>query len=506
MSWLADLSIRRKLVAIVTLSTALALVLANGALLAWDFVNYRVDLQNDLESVAAIVGANSTAALEFGDPETAAELLSSLEAQNHVRWAAIYDADGVVFARFSRPPAPPPPVTPPPDGAREMDRGLEVTRPIMLKGTRVGTIAVRGSLVALYDRMWRRAVTVAVVLLGAALLALLLTQRLQRLVSDPLLRLAAVARAVSAERNYSLRASAATRDEIGLVVVAFNDMLAQIEQRDADLSAAKALLEERVAERTEQLRRELEVRQAAERELARRNEELTQTNRELDDFAYIASHDLKEPLRGIHNYSQFLLEDYGASVDDEGRGKMRTLIRLSRRMEMLIDSLLHYSRLGRGDVTFTTVETANLVFETLDTLSLLLKEKNVEVRIPEPLPPVRGDRDQLGEVFANLLTNAVKYNDKARRSVEIGTAEPDSIPDTHVAFYVRDNGIGIAERHQESVFRIFKRLHGRDEYGGGTGAGLTIVRKIIDRHHGRVWIESTPGEGTTVWFSLPKGV
>jgi len=145
------------------------------------------------------------------------------------------------------------------------------------------------------------------------------------------------------------------------------------------------------------------------------------------------------------------------------------------------------------------------VFETIDTLSLMLQERQVDVRVPGPLPTVRGDRDQLGEVFANLLTNAVKYNDKERRCVEIGTAEAASIPETHVALYVRDNGIGIAERHHESVFRIFKRLHGRDEYGGGTGAGLTIVRKIIDRHHGRVWIESTPGEGTTVWFSLPKG-
>ena len=506
MSWLGDLSIRRKLVAIVTLSTATALVIANGALLAWDFLNYRSDLQDELRAAASIVGSNSTAAIRFGDPKTAGELLSSLGAQEHVQWAVIYDADDEVFAQYQRPSASVPPERPPPDGDRFTPAAAETASPIVLDGIRIGTIAIRASLRTLYWRMARRAATVAAILVGGGLLALLLTQRLQRLVSDPLLRLADVARAVSAEKNYSLRASAKTRDEIGLLVGAFNDMLARIEQRDAELLAITEQLEQRVAERTTQLEQELLVRHEAQRELARRNEELVQMNQELDDFAYIASHDLKEPLRGIHNYAEFLLEDYGDVVPEEGRGKLRTLIRLSRRMEALIDSLLHYSRLGRGDLALSMVDTDGLVAETLDTLALMLKEQRVEVRMPRPLPVVRADRDRLGEVFANLITNAVKYNDKERRWIEIGTVVTPGAAPGEVTFYVRDNGIGIAERHLETVFRIFKRLHGRDEFGGGTGAGMTIVRKIIERHEGRVWIESTPGEGTTVLFSLPGRV
>jgi light-regulated signal transduction histidine kinase (bacteriophytochrome) len=174
-------------------------------------------------------------------------------------------------------------------------------------------------------------------------------------------------------------------------------------------------------------------------------------------------------------------------------------------MELLIDSLLHYSRLGRGDLTFTRVDVNALVSEVLDSHALMLREARVAVRIPDPLPTVRADRDRLGEVFANLITNAVKYNDKPERWIEIGTAARSERAD-HVTFYVRDNGIGIPERHLDVVFRIFKRLHGREEFGGGTGAGLTIVRKIVERHGGRVWIESTSGEGTTVLFSLPRGV
>jgi signal transduction histidine kinase len=502
-SWLANLSIRRKLFAIVAATCAVALLLANGALLAWDFMSYREDLRDDLHSAAAIVGSNSTAAIKFADPDTAAELLSSLAAQSHVTWAAIYDDDRQLFARYVRTRAAPPPRRPPVDGARFVDGDIEVTEPIVLHGARVGTIAVRGSLEVLYGRMWRRAGTVTLLMILAGLFAVLMTRRLQRLVSEPLLQLTHVARAVTANQNYSLRATAASRDEIGLLVDAFNDMLAQIERRDAELLAAKQMLEQRVEERTAQLQEELSVRLQAERELAQRNAELEQTNQQLDDFAYIASHDLKEPLRGIHNYAQFLVEDYGGTLDEEGQNKLHTLIRLSRRMETLIDSLLHYSRLGRSELTVTPVDLNELLSEVRDTLAWVLKERHVDIRVPRPLPVIRADRDRIGEVLANLISNAAKYNDKTRPWVEIGTAEPQNDPH-ELTLYVRDNGIGIAERHVETVFRIFKRLHGRDEFGGGTGAGLTIVRKIVEQHRGRAWIASVPGVGTTVFFTLSR--
>ncbi|WP_414542792.1 ATP-binding protein [Nostoc sp. CCY0012] len=234
-------------------------------------------------------------------------------------------------------------------------------------------------------------------------------------------------------------------------------------------------------------------------ELAQLNIELERSNHELDAFAYIASHDLKEPLRGIHNYSNFLIEDYGETLNAEGKTKLQTLIRLTQRMEDLIDSLLHFSRLGRVDLSMQQTDLNYLVNRSLDLLSARIEQMQVEIRIPRSLPTVYCDRVQVGEVFNNLIANSIKYNDKAEKIIEIGYIDESLAP---ITFYVRDNGIGIKEKHFDSIFRIFKRLHGPSKYGGGTGAGLTITKKIVERHGGKIWVESTYGEGSTFYFTL----
>ncbi|MDM9380107.1 ATP-binding protein [Chlorogloeopsis sp. ULAP01] len=235
-------------------------------------------------------------------------------------------------------------------------------------------------------------------------------------------------------------------------------------------------------------------------ELAKLNFELERSNQELDAFAYIASHDLKEPLRGIHNYSNFLIEDYGEILNEEGKAKLKTLIRLTQRMEDLIDSLLRFSRLGRVDLMLQQIDLNIVLQRILDLLGARIEETGAVISIPRPLPIVYCDRIQLGEVFSNLITNAIKYNDKAEKLVEIGYMEASET----VTFYVQDNGIGIREKHFEAIFRIFKRLHSPNKYGGGTGAGLTIAKKIVERHGGKIWVESTYGEGSTFYFTLQK--
>lgn len=168
-------------------------------------------------------------------------------------------------------------------------------------------------------------------------------------------------------------------------------------------------------------------------------------------------------------------------------------------MEALIDSLLHFSRVGRVELSTRPTDLNELVRAALESLQITLREEKVEIRVPRPLPTVRCDRVRVGEVFHNLITNAIKYNDKPAKWVEVGCQEAAGRP---TVFHVRDNGIGIPQKHHEAIFRIFKRLHGRDKYGGGTGAGLTIVKKIVARHGGRIWVESRPGEGTTFYFTL----
>jgi light-regulated signal transduction histidine kinase (bacteriophytochrome) len=231
-------------------------------------------------------------------------------------------------------------------------------------------------------------------------------------------------------------------------------------------------------------------------ELASLNRELAQSNIELDSFAYVASHDLKEPVRGIHNYSVLLQQSAQDRLSETEKARLDTILRLTVRMDDLIESLLQYSRVGRVDMALRPVDLNQVVREALDLLGPRIAETAATIQVGE-LPTVVCDRVRIREVFFNLILNALKYNDRKEKRVEVGFLEMEGI------FFVRDNGIGIEAENFEDIFRIFKRLHGRDEYGGGTGTGLTIARKVVERHGGRMWVESTPYVGSKFCFTLP---
>jgi signal transduction histidine kinase len=497
---LRDIPVRRKVVLIIMLVAGGALLLAGAALILADQWRFRADMKQDLATLAEIIARNSTAAVEFQDRNDAGETLDALAAKPPIVAAGIYLEDGSLLKGYHRAGGQArPPSRPGPDGTVFGAGSLTLFSKIVRDGRRIGTVYLESDLSEMTARLRLQTMTVTAVFLASGFAALLFSSVLQRAISRPILHLSETARAVSERRDYAIRAEKQGADEIGQLVDAFNQMLEQIQVRDSELLRAKEDLEKRVQERTVELRQELAERRRAERELAERNAELHRSNQDLDDFAYIASHDLKEPLRGIHNFSVFLLEDYGERFDDEGRSKLETLTRLSRRMEVLIDSLLHFSRLGRVDLAIDDVDLNEVAAEVIDSLAIHLRENGVEVRLPRPLPVVRCDRVRVRELLYNLVVNAAKYNDKPEKHIEIG-----SVGEAPPALYVRDNGIGIQAKHFDSIFRIFKRLHGRDKFGGGTGAGLTIVKKIVERHNGRIWVESTYGEGTTVYFTLAK--
>lgn len=245
--------------------------------------------------------------------------------------------------------------------------------------------------------------------------------------------------------------------------------------------------------------------------LAELNADLTRSNEELDAFAYIASHDLKEPLRGIHRYAHLLLEN-ATTLDEENRARVDGLMRLTLRMDSLLDSLLHFSRVGRTALVMAEMDLDGVLAEALEMVRARSDDARAEISVPRPLPAVRGDWVRVREIFVNLLSNALKYTGRPGVRIEVGylaSGEPGERPNCpegaahHLIIYVRDDGIGIHPRHFDQVFKIFRRLHGRDEYGGGTGAGLTIVKKLVERHRGQVWLDSTPGAGTTFFFTLP---
>jgi light-regulated signal transduction histidine kinase (bacteriophytochrome) len=245
-------------------------------------------------------------------------------------------------------------------------------------------------------------------------------------------------------------------------------------------------------------------------ELARINQELELRNKELDSFAFAASHDLKEPLRGIYNYSTILLEDYGDRFDGEGINYLQTLLRLTKRMDSLIDVLMRFSQLGKAQLNFQETDLNEVVERAIEVFRASRQDENLSIHIPRSLPRVRCDPVLISEVFANTIINAFKYNDKSEPWIEIGYLSSEAEINKQMLekwfhfpiFYIKDNGIGIQTRHLETVFRLFKRLHPQNKYGGGTGAGLTIAKTIIERHGGKIWVESIYGQGSTFYFTL----
>jgi signal transduction histidine kinase len=286
----------------------------------------------------------------------------------------------------------------------------------------------------------------------------------------------------------------------GLIAVASGlfaafSLLAQAHKRRhiVDLAELNAGLEDRVRARNAEI-----VRQVAA---------LERSNQDLDDFAYIASHDLKEPLRGLFNNARFLHEDYADKLDAEGVGRLLRLGYLCQRMEHLINDLLYFSRLGRQDLAIQSTD-VNEVIRDIETMSeTVLHERNATIGVPNRLPVISCDKVRLTEVFRNLIVNAIKYNTNDIKRVEIGYLEETHCDDRteQNVFYVKDNGMGIAKEFHEDIFRIFKRLNAEDDDKKGTGAGLTFVRKIVQRHGGRVWLDSVLGEGTTFYFTIGQG-
>jgi light-regulated signal transduction histidine kinase (bacteriophytochrome) len=239
--------------------------------------------------------------------------------------------------------------------------------------------------------------------------------------------------------------------------------------------------------------------------LLRYTEELRRSNQELDEFAYIISHDLKEPLRGLQRLAQFLQEDYRDRLDAEGRGRLIMISTIVLRLDKLLDSLLYYSRLGRTEMAIGETNLEEMVQNVVTVLAVPLQEKNTKVEIRQKLPVIVCDRVRVAEVFRTLIGNALKYSDTLGNIIEIGVVSDHPRALGQTAFYVRDHGIGIPEKYLGSIFKMFKRLHAKEAYGGGSGSGLAIAKRIINQHGGEIWAESKGmGQGASFFFTLPQ--
>ncbi|MDD5064081.1 MAG: ATP-binding protein [Phycisphaerae bacterium] len=242
--------------------------------------------------------------------------------------------------------------------------------------------------------------------------------------------------------------------------------------------------------------RDITERKLAEQRQAELLEQLEKTNQELKDFAYIVSHDLKAPLRGIKTLAEWISTDYADKLDDNGKEQISLLGSRVDRMHNLIDGILQYSRVGRVEEEKVVVNLNELVPEIID---LLAPPENVTITIENTLPMIECEPTRIMQVFQNLLSNAVKYMDKPKGQIKVDCVEEDGF----WKFSVADNGPGIEEKHFGKIFQLFQTLSPRDE-SQSTGIGLTVIKKIVELYNGKIWVESEPGQGSTFFFTLPK--
>jgi len=470
------------------LVSATALLVASVSIVAYDVVTFRDEMVQNLGIQAQIVGSNAVSALLFNDDAAADATLAALAGAPSIMAAAIYRPNGELFASYRRPSDVEAivPVRAPTDEPTRIDwlvsPGIQVVRPIAFQNTEPGLVYIRSDFQEMFTRLTRYAVIVTAVLAAALLAALGISRVAQRSVSAPMATLAALAQRVSHERDYSIRATGPVSGrEVRVLTSAFNEMLAQIEERDASLQESRTDLEQRVAERT-----------AA----------LTTINSELESFSYSVSHDLRAPVRHISGFVTLLRSQLGASCDPESQRYLTVIGTAAERMGRLIDDLLAFSRMGRAPLAKKEVHLDDLTRDAKAEVLLHPTDRAITWTM-HPMPSVRADPTMLRAAMVNLLANAVKYTGtRAHATIEIGIA-PSADHETVV--FVRDNGVGFDMQYVGKLFGVFQRLHSADEFEG-TGIGLANVRRVIHRHGGRVWAESVKDAGATFYFSLPAEV
>ncbi|MEG4089924.1 ATP-binding protein [Microcoleus sp. Pol12B4] len=262
-----------------------------------------------------------------------------------------------------------------------------------------------------------------------------------------------------------------------------------------EISTRRAV-EKALQEQNLVLQQEISHRQRAESALLKSNQELARSNAELEQFAYVASHDLQAPLATIASYAQLLEKRYKDQLDSQGSKFIGNIVQGCTRMQTLIDDLLEYSRVGRSRKPFELIDCNHAVEQALANLQGAIRETKAVVTYSE-LPAVMGDISQLVQLFQNLVSNAIKYRHDAPPVVHITACKQEE----NWLISVSDNGIGIAPQHQKRIFQIFQRLHTQREYSG-TGIGLAICQKIVELHGGCIWVESEPEQGSTFYFTL----
>jgi PAS domain S-box-containing protein len=602
---LKDIPIQRKLTTIILLTSSAALLLTCTAFIVYEVFSFRRALVEEMQTIAEVVAANSIAAVAFGDESAAAEILSALKAEQDIVNGGLYDAQGKLLAIF--PADIPPsglPSAPGKDGYIFDGGQLVVFIPVQRAQTRLGTLYLRADPKQMYRSLQLYGAIVLLVMAGSILMAFVLSRWLQRSISNPILGLADMARKVSDHRDFSIRAKKFGADELGQLTDAFNEMLHQIQERDAalrssrerlrlalsashtgiwdwDLRSNQLLWDEfmhslfglkpgsfggkyedfialvhpqdrpelaRAVEESvrsgKEFRAEFQViltdgtphylatrgnviydgtgkpvrmtgvclditeRKRAEEEIRKLNAELEErvelrtaelraSHQEMEAFTYSVSHDLRAPLRHIGAFAEILQEEFGKDMDPSAKDYLRRIMHSAQNMSRLVDDLLNLARIGRLGLNRRSVDLKLLVEEVIAEIQPEVRDREIEWKIGN-LPRVECDAVLMKQVFANLISNSVKYTrPRHNAAIEVGIKEHNG----ERALFVSDNGAGFSMKFADKLFGVFQRLHRAEEFEG-TGVGLATVQRILQKHGGKIWAEAEVDRGATFYFTI----
>ena len=498
MQFLRDMSIGRKLIAIIVLTSAVTLLMACVAIGVYDILSFRRSMTVDLATLAEVVARNSTAALTFHDAKAAEDVLAALKAEPHITAACIYDADGKAFAKYIRdqPSRTSVPASPEATGTHFAHGQLSEFRPIRFQGDLIGVVYIESDLGEMFARLQRYAGVIACVLLISSLVAFLLASKFQQVISTPIFELVRTIKKVSSQKDYSLRHLVTSHDEIGVLIDGFNSMLARIERRDAELQRQRNHLEDEVALRTAELltinTRLVSAKDAAE-----------EASRAKSEFLANMSHEIRTPINGILGMTELALETV---LTKDQQDYLRMVKTSGEDLLSVVNDILDFSKVEAGKLELDEIDfdVYNCVGETMKTMALRAHQKNLELAYDAGADIPRrvvGDPGRLRQILINLVGNAIKFTAAGEVIVEVRNC-PAGLGDIELQFSVSDTGIGIPAEKQNLLFKAFSQADSSTtrKYGG-TGLGLAISARLVEMMGGKIWIESESEKGSTFRFT-----